>query len=55
MFAQALGQQAVPTGWELNYNETYGGRLAPGTYRVRGLLTTVDEPLEARTEVVVRP
>jgi hypothetical protein len=55
MFAQALGQQAVPTGWELNYNETYGGRLAPGTYRVRGFLTTTDEQLEARAEVVVRP
>jgi len=53
-FTQAQGAQIAPPGWELDYNETFGGRLAPGTYRVRGLLTSVGDTLEARAEVVVR-
>jgi hypothetical protein len=53
-FTQGLGEQIVPPGWELDYNETFVGRLAPGTYRVRGIVTSVGDTLEARTEVVVR-
>lgn len=53
-FTQALGEQIVPPGWELNYNETFVGRLPAGTYRVRGLVTSVGDTLEARVEVVVR-
>lgn len=54
-FTQALGEQTVPPAWELDYNETFVGRLAAGTYRVRGLLTSVGDTLEARAEVVIRP
>ena len=54
-FTQVLGEQTVPPGWELDYNETFTGRLAAGTYRVRGLVTAVGESLEASAEVVVRP
>jgi hypothetical protein len=53
-FTQVLGEQIVPPGWELNYNETFAGRLAPGTYRVRGIVPSVGDTLEARAEVVVR-
>ena len=53
-FTQGLGEQTVPPGWELDYNETFAGRLAPGTYRVRGIVPTVGDTLEARGEVVVR-
>jgi hypothetical protein len=53
-FTQVLGEQIVPPGWELNYNETFAGRLAPGTYRVRGIVPSMGDTLEARAEVVVR-
>jgi len=54
-FTQALGEQIVPPGWELDYEETFAGRLAPGTYRIRGIVPCVGDTLEARAEVVVRP
>lgn len=54
VFTQALGEQTVPPGWELDYNETFAGRLAPGTYRVRGIVPSVGDTLEARGELVVR-
>ena len=54
-FVPRRGGQTVPPGWELNYSETFGGRLAPGRYRVRALVTAVDDALEAVTEVTVRP
>ncbi len=53
-FTQGLGEQVVPPGWELDYNETFVGRLAPGIYRVRGIVPSVGDTLEARMEVVVR-
>ena len=54
VFTQAMGEQTVPPGWELDYNETFTGRLAPGTYRVRGIVPSVGDTLEARGELVVR-
>lgn len=54
VFTQALGAQVVPPGWELDYEETFAGRLAPGTYRVRGIVPSVGDTLVARAEVVIR-
>lgn len=53
-FTQVLGEQTVPPGWELDYNETFTGRLAPGIYRVRGIVPSVGDTLEALGELVVR-
>lgn len=53
-FTQALGEQIVPPGWELDYEETFTGRLAPGTYRIRGIVPCVGDTLEALGELVVR-
>jgi len=53
-FTQALGEQIVPPNWELDYNETFVGRLPAGTYRVRGLVTSLGDTLEAFAQVVVR-
>ena len=53
-FAQAVREQTVPPGWELNYNERFAGQLAPGVYRVRGLITAMQDSLEANAEITVR-
>ena len=53
-FTQALGEQIVPPNWELDYNETFVGRLPAGTYRVRGLVTSLGDTLEAFAKVVIR-
>lgn len=54
VFTQALGEQTVPPGWELDYNETFAGRLAPGAYRIRGIVPSVGDSLAALGAVVVR-
>lgn len=54
MFAQMIGEQTVPPTWQVDYSERYAGNLTPGTYRARGILTTMGEPREGATEFVVR-
>lgn len=54
MFAQVIGEQVVPPSWAADYSDRYTGSLARGTYRARGILTTMGQPREAATEFVVR-
>ena len=54
MFAQLLGEQVVPSSWAADYGEQFTGSLAPGTYRLRGILTTTGDQRAAATEFVVR-
>lgn len=46
-FIQALGEETVPPNGRLAYSETFEGRLPPGRYRARGVLTAAGDPRAA--------
>ncbi len=54
-FIQMLGDETVAAGGELIYRERFEDRLPPGTYRVTGLLTTMDGARKAAATVLVGP
>jgi hypothetical protein len=53
MFIQMLGEQTIAAGATLTYREMFTGRLAPGTYRAMGTLTTLGQPMSASVAVTV--
>lgn len=52
-FIQMLGEEALEPGGALAYRELFAGRLAPGTYRITGIVTTMGGELKATAEVTV--
>ena len=54
-FIQMLGDETVAAGGELVYRERFEERLAPGTYRITGMVTTMDGARTATATVMVGP
>ncbi len=52
-FIQMLGDETVAAAGELVYRERFEGRLAPGSYRITGIVTTIGGELKATAEVTV--
>lgn len=53
-FIQALGAEQLAADGALEYREQFTGRLAPGTYKVTGFITTLGGPLQASTTITVQ-
>ena len=55
MFAQVVGQfDLSPELPEVRYRALFQGRLPPGQYKARGLLTTQSRPLSAATHITIQ-
>ena len=53
-FAQVVGEQPVPAGWEVNYEERFAAPAMPGPYRVVGTVTARGDPGSAAANFTVR-
>lgn len=56
MFGQALGQEVLDAARpELEFSARFDGELAPGTYRITGLLASSSHPATAGITIRVEP
>lgn len=54
-FIQMLGEERLASRGALVYRAEFHGRLEPGSYRVTGTLTLLDQPLSASVHFDIEP
>lgn len=54
MFAQMLGEETLGAGDSVVYRERFAGTLSTGSYRVRGTVMRIEDPITASAEFQVR-